>query len=84
MEQFLPFTTKGVAMSVNRLDKFFEREKNMQLYSLEVYRTMCGMRPNADKLVVFYRGLDFLIGPEEEEENRCWKKAASPSDLVSF
>lgn len=31
---------------------------------------MCGMRPNADKLVVFYRGLAFLIGAEEEGENR--------------
>lgn len=30
---------------------------------------MCGMRPNADKLVAFCRGLDFLIGVEEVGEN---------------
>lgn len=78
--QSLLFTTKDVAMTVNRLDNFLEKKKrkkekgkfpglkktkqnkNMQLYSLEGHRTMCGMRPNTDKLVAFYRGLDFLIG----------------------
>lgn len=46
----------------------------MQVYSLEGYRTMCGMRVNADKLVAFYSTLDFLIGAEEVGENTAGKE----------
>lgn len=45
---------------------------------------MCGMRPNADKLVAFYRGLAFLIGAGEEGENRQMLEKSCISSRFGF
>lgn len=82
-------------MTVNRLDNFLQEkkrkekgnlsgQKNMQLYSLEGYKTMCGMRPNADKLVAFCRGLDFLIGVETVGENTQMLEKSCLSSRFGF
>lgn len=45
---------------------------------------MRGMRPNADKLVAFYRGRDFLIGAGEVRENRQMLEESCISTRLIF